>query len=157
MIQFSLNYKVKFTLDWNSKQNNVPICNVVNTNNTGSVSITHSPEVNHYCSLTVLDPINLQFDALSTSSNTSTEVVSDVTVFEGSLNDNNSELGPTGYYECNETVRGVYCNEHDQQNSKPFSIGSQNKKYLSIDSDYSVVSIKSRNNNTVTLDMSFSP
>ena len=66
MIQFSLNYKVKFTLDWVSKPSPVPICNVVNTNNTGTVSITHDSDFNTDCSLTVLDPVSLQFENVHT-------------------------------------------------------------------------------------------
>ena len=66
MVQFSLNYKVKFTMDWSSKPNPKPVCNVVNTNNTGSVSITHDLRYNSDCSLTVLDPVNLQFDKVHT-------------------------------------------------------------------------------------------
>jgi len=158
MIQFSLNYKVKFTLDWVSKPSPVPICNVVNTNNTGTVSITHDSDYNTDCSLTVLDPVSLQFENVHTSAATSDDIIVDVTVFEGSLN-NNSELGPTGYYECTETSTGAYCTEHDQLNSKPLGNDRvSRKKNLSIGADYSVISIKSRGNlKSTTLDMSFSP
>merc|ERR1711923_583521 len=103
---------------------------------------THDLRYNSDCSLTVLDPVNLQFDKVHTPIDTNQEVAVDITVFEGSLN-NNSDLGPTGYYECNETRIGAYCSEHDQLNSKPLTLNNR-KKSLAINTDYSVISIKTR-------------